>query len=108
MTVVDRRSIDWDDVDAANLPYAVRQIPGRSNALGHVKFVLPSNMNIYLHDSPAGQLFARTRRAFIRLEKPFELARLILQRSADRSPDDLDELLPTASGRGGAGALRLS
>ena len=99
VSVVDHRSIDWDEVDAANFPYAVRQRPGRSNALGHVKFVLPNNMNIYLHDSPADQLFARTRRAFshgcIRLEKPLELARLILQRSTDRSPDDLDELLAT-------------
>ena len=99
VTVVDHRSIDWGDVDAANFPYAVRQRPGRSNALGHVKFVLPNNMNIYLHDSPADQLFARTRRAFshgcIRLEKPLELARLILQRSTERSLDDLDELLAT-------------
>ncbi|MGQ0593446.1 MAG: L,D-transpeptidase family protein [Gammaproteobacteria bacterium] len=87
VTVVDHRSIDWDDVDAENFPYAVRQRPGRSNALGHVKFVLPNNMNIYLHDSPADQLFARTRRAFshgcIRLARPLELARLILQRSTD-------------------------
>jgi L,D-transpeptidase YcbB len=99
VAVVDHRSIDWDEVDAANFPYAVRQRPGRSNALGRVKFVLPNNMNIYLHDSPADQLFARTRRAFshgcIRLEKPLELARLILQRCTDRSPDNLDGLLAT-------------
>ena len=57
---------------------SVRQKPGTSNALGLVKFLFPNDSNIYLHDTPADSLFARTRRDFshgcVRLEDPVALA----------------------------------
>jgi murein L,D-transpeptidase YcbB/YkuD len=61
----------------------IRQRPGERNALGDIKFVLPNSDNIYLHHTPATQLFERTRRDFshgcIRVEKPVELATFVLQ-----------------------------
>jgi L,D-transpeptidase YcbB len=61
----------------------VRQKPGRGNALGQVKFIFPNSYNIYFHDTPAKSLFSRDKRAFshgcIRLHKPFELAKYLLQ-----------------------------
>ena len=58
------------------------QPPGPDNALGRYKFVVNDRFNIYLHDTPAGRLFARSERDFshgcIRLEKPAELARVLL------------------------------
>jgi murein L,D-transpeptidase YcbB/YkuD len=58
------------------------QPPGRDNALGRYKFVVNDRFNVYLHDTPTGRLFARTERDFshgcIRLEKPAELARVLL------------------------------
>jgi murein L,D-transpeptidase YcbB/YkuD len=61
----------------------IRQRPGPRNALGRVVFSFPNDDNIYMHDTPARQLFARTRRDFshgcIRLEDPLAFARWILR-----------------------------
>jgi murein L,D-transpeptidase YcbB/YkuD len=60
----------------------VRQLPGPKNSLGLVKFMFPNDFNIYLHDTPNGELFKKDVRAFshgcIRLEKPAELAQWVL------------------------------
>jgi len=61
----------------------IRQRPGPMNALGEVKFVFPNRDNIYLHHTPAPQLFERERRDFshgcIRVEEPEALAGFVLQ-----------------------------
>ena len=68
--------------------YRIRQKPGQSNALGHVKFLFPNSMNIYLHDTPADHLFTQKSRAFshgcIRVERPDDLARTLLTMLTDR------------------------
>lgn len=60
----------------------IRQKPGEKNSLGLVKFLFPNSFNIYLHDTPQDELFAKDVRAFshgcIRLEKPEELAQWVL------------------------------
>ena len=62
---------------------AVRQKPGPSNALGLVKLIFPNEFNVYLHSTPAPELFSRTRRDFshgcIRVEKPAELTAWVLR-----------------------------
>jgi len=82
-TRVDPLSVDWSAVSARNFPYRLRQDPGPQNALGRVKFMFPNAHHVYLHDTPARELFAKTARAFssgcIRLEKPIELAEYLLQ-----------------------------
>lgn len=61
----------------------VRQRPGPSNALGLVKFIFPNDANVYLHGTPAPQLFARPRRDFshgcVRVEDPVALAQWLLK-----------------------------
>jgi murein L,D-transpeptidase YcbB/YkuD len=56
----------------------VRQKPGPKNALGLVKLMFPNEYHVYLHSTPAQQLFGESRRDFshgcIRVEKPDELA----------------------------------
>ena len=63
--------------------YRFRQRPGAQNSLGLVKFMFPNQHNIYLHDTPADSLFARTSRSFshgcIRLERPLALAEYLLR-----------------------------
>ena len=69
----------------------IRQRPGPTNSLGLVKFVFPNNYNVYMHDTPATELFARTRRDFshgcIRVEKPAELAEWVLRDNPGWTPD---------------------
>ena len=64
----------------------VRQRPGPRNALGPVKFVFPNNQNVYLHGTPAEQLFDRTRRDFshgcVRVEDVTGLAEWVLSGQA--------------------------
>jgi L,D-transpeptidase YcbB len=66
----------------------IRQLPGPKNSLGLVKFMFPNDFNIYLHDTPFGELFKKDVRAFshgcIRLEKPAELAQWALGWPADK------------------------
>ena len=60
----------------------LRQQPGRDNALGLVKFMLPNAYNVYLHSTPAQALFSNSRRAFshgcIRVKDPVALAAHVL------------------------------
>jgi murein L,D-transpeptidase YcbB/YkuD len=60
----------------------LRQRPGPNNALGLMKFIFPNTDDVYMHDSPARQLFARSRRDFshgcIRVENPMGLAAWVL------------------------------
>ncbi|HEY4951101.1 MAG TPA: L,D-transpeptidase family protein [Candidatus Acidoferrales bacterium] len=63
----------------------IRQNPGPKNSLGLVKFIFPNSYNIYMHDTPEQEFFAKTRRDFshgcIRLEKPADLAVWVLRRN---------------------------
>ena len=60
----------------------VRQKPGPKNSLGLIKFMFPNDFNIYLHDTPEGELFNKDVRAFshgcIRLQHPDQLAHFVL------------------------------
>jgi murein L,D-transpeptidase YcbB/YkuD len=75
----------------------VRQKPGPTNSLGLVKFLFPNSNNIYLHDTPSKNLFSSERRAFshgcIRVEKPNELANLILQNDPIWTPEKIDKAM---------------
>jgi murein L,D-transpeptidase YcbB/YkuD len=61
----------------------LRQQPGEDNALGLAKFIFPNNYNVYLHGTPAHNLFKEPVRAFshgcIRVSDPLALATLVLK-----------------------------
>ena len=82
--VVDRSTADFSGYTASNFPYSMRQPPSRGNALGLVKFMFPNRHNIYLHDTPAKNLFGREVRAYshgcVRLADPFDFAYALLAR----------------------------
>ena len=60
----------------------IRQLPGKDNALGNVKFLFPNRFDIYLHDTPEKSLFNKKDRALshgcIRVKDPLSLAEFIL------------------------------
>jgi len=69
----------------------IRQEPGPKNALGLVKFIFPNSYNVYMHDTPSTEFFAKSRRDFshgcIRLEKPADLAAWVLRDNPGWTPD---------------------
>jgi murein L,D-transpeptidase YcbB/YkuD len=71
----------------------VRQLPGKENSLGLVKFIFPNSNNIYLHDSPSKSLFNEDVRAFshgcIRVAKPEELAQRLLKQNPVWTPQKI-------------------
>lgn len=85
----------------------VQQRPGPKNALGAIKFDLTSPFGVYLHDTPAKALFARSQRTLshgcMRLEKPQALAEALLG-TQGWSPDAVAQAM--AAGRTQAIALR--
>ncbi len=78
----------WEEnIERIGQGVRVRQTPGPHNALGAVKFIMPNDYQIYLHDTPAKALFERTRRdashGCIRLSDPLGLARFLLRDQID-------------------------
>ena len=69
----------------------VRQKPGPKNALGLAKFIFPNSYNVYMHDTPSTELFAKSKRDFshgcIRLERPADLAAWVLRDNAGWNSD---------------------
>ena len=63
--------------------YRIRQMPGPDCALGLLRFGIPNVHNVYLHDTPSRELFAKARRDFshgcVRVERPVQLAEWTLR-----------------------------
>jgi murein L,D-transpeptidase YcbB/YkuD len=82
--LVNRANVNFAQYNAQTFPFAMRQPPSASNALGLVKFMFPNRYNIYLHDTPAKNLFSREVRAYshgcIRLNDPMDFAYALLSR----------------------------
>ena len=80
--LVDPESVDWSAVTRRNFDYIFVQAAGPNNALGQIKFIFPNDHAVYLHDTPARQLFGSAERAFshgcIRVEDPLKLAEILL------------------------------
>jgi murein L,D-transpeptidase YcbB/YkuD len=94
---VDPATIDWRNASAARFPYVLRQAAGEANALGRVKINFQNPFTVYLHDTPTRELFARDERAFssgcIRIDRPVELAALVLGDDARWSANALREAI---------------
>lgn len=95
-----------DDTTLARLrsgELRLRQRPGPKNALGGVKFVLPNTMDVYLHGTPARELFERTRRDFshgcIRVREPAALAQFVLRDQPEWTPAQIDAAMASGTNR---------
>ncbi len=96
---VNRAGIDFSAYNASNFPFDLKQPPSKGNALGLVKFMFPNPYNIYLHDTPAKNLFLSARRAYshgcVRLARPFEFAYALLAPQVDDPKAYFHEILAT-------------
>jgi L,D-transpeptidase YcbB len=80
--IVDPATIDWPAVAAGRKELRVRQLPGTNNFMGDMKFMLPNDYGIYLHDTPDKHLFRNANRmqsaGCVRVEDARRLAKWLL------------------------------
>jgi murein L,D-transpeptidase YcbB/YkuD len=79
---IDPTSIDWKAAAAGTLHLRIRQDPGPLNSMGSLKFPFPNPEDIYLHDTPGKELFAKAQRNLsngcVRVEDAKRLGRWLL------------------------------
>ncbi|WP_281298318.1 L,D-transpeptidase family protein [Flavobacterium limnophilum] len=96
--VINPSTINWDKYEG-NVPFIIRQKPGKENALGKMKFLFPNNYDIYLHDTPSKGLFSASKRAFshgcIRVENPNKLLMYLLRKDKNWNQERVDTILKT-------------
>jgi len=84
-TVIPPESIDWHAVADGRRELRVRMLPGGENFMGDVKFMLPNDLGIYLHDFPDKTLFGGADRHLssgcVRLEDAARLGRWLFGRT---------------------------
>lgn len=60
--LLDPQTVNWNQVAQGKSPILVRQLPGPWNAMGNMKFEMPNDYGIYLHDSPQKEVFSSDNR----------------------------------------------
>jgi murein L,D-transpeptidase YcbB/YkuD len=88
-------SVDWSNPRGIVL----RQDAGPHNSLGRLAIRFPNDYSVYLHDTPHQELFAHPQRAnssgCIRVERPRELAELLLDDPARWNRAAIDRAIDT-------------
>ncbi|MFP4474557.1 MAG: murein L,D-transpeptidase [Desulfatibacillaceae bacterium] len=101
--VVDPATIDWSRLSREYFPYRIRQKPGEGNSLGNIKFMFPNHHSVYIHDTSSRHLFQKDVRSLshgcIRVEKPAELAKWVLEGTPGWDNEAVDEALQKAENR---------
>ncbi|MGI8705161.1 MAG: L,D-transpeptidase family protein [Sphingomicrobium sp.] len=104
--IIDPATIDWKAVAAGKLELRVRRGPGPWNSMGGMKFMLPNDFGIYLHDVPEASkaAFAADERwisnGCVRLEDAKRLQKWVFRGTApiaDGTPEqrvDLPQPIP--------------
>ena len=94
--IIPSTRINWS-IYTKNFPYAIRQRPGKKNALGKVKFLFPNPYSIYIHDTPEKKLFSKEILTYshgcIRLETPLKLAFYLLRKDKHYTPKKINQII---------------
>jgi murein L,D-transpeptidase YcbB/YkuD len=94
---INQSAYNWKSADIDSKYFRFVQQPGPSNALGLVKFIMPNDLSIYLHDTPSDYLFDQAERSLshgcVRLEKPKELAEYLLADNEEWQANDISEAM---------------
>lgn len=81
-SVVPNDQVDWNAVAKGTVKVRVRQKPSGDNSMGDLKFPFPNGEDIFLHDTPTREYFARSSRTLsngcVRLEDAKRLGRWLL------------------------------
>ena len=81
---IDPKTVNWKQVAAGKSRIRVRQLPGPWNSMGEMKFEMPNEYGIYLHDTPNRDVFAKEDRwisnGCVRLEDYRRFASWVFER----------------------------
>ncbi|BBO75900.1 peptidoglycan-binding protein [Desulfosarcina widdelii] len=95
--VGDPAKIPWDQYTGRTLPYRLVQRPGPDNPMGQIKFIFPNPDFVFIHDTPNRDFFDLERRDLsagcIRIEKPFELAVILMRLDGQEGENRFQTLL---------------
>jgi L,D-transpeptidase YcbB len=98
--VIDPRKVDWAAVAAGRIQPPVRQKPGEGNSMGEIKFMMPNDFGIYLHDTPGKALFQQADRwisnGCVRVEDARRLARWLFGEMPRGRARDIEERVDLA------------
>jgi murein L,D-transpeptidase YcbB/YkuD len=102
--ILQPRQVNWAAVAAGRTLVNMRQMPGPQNMMGRVKYMLPNELGVYLHDTPRRDLFAgadrRQSSGCVRLEDAGRLGRWLFRGPMPRATGaaeqraDLPEPIP--------------
>jgi len=94
-TVLDPATVDWTAVRDGKIELRVRQLPGRANSMGRIKFMLPNDYGIYLHDTPDKSLFQKDDRwlsnGCVRVEDAQRLAKWLFGEMPSAADPNVEE-----------------
>jgi murein L,D-transpeptidase YcbB/YkuD len=80
--MIDPTTVDWKAAAAGTLHLRIVQDPGPLNSMGNLKFPFANPEDIYLHDTPSKDLFAKAQRNLsngcVRVEDAKRLGRWLL------------------------------
>jgi murein L,D-transpeptidase YcbB/YkuD len=95
---LDPATIDWAAVESGKVEIRLRQFPGKTNAMGKVKFLFPNDLGIYLHDTPERDLMKKENRHFsngcIRLEDAEQLGKWLLRAPLKTKSKEPEQIVP--------------
>jgi murein L,D-transpeptidase YcbB/YkuD len=95
-TMIDDSEINWHAY-TSGVPFTIRQRPGKTNALGLVKFLFPNSYNIYMHDTPSKNFFQEDKRAFshgcIRVAEAVKLANYVFRYDSTMTSEKIGTLM---------------
>ena len=102
--VLQPRGVNWAAVASGKRYVQLRQLPGPGNMMGRIKFMMPNDLGVYLHDTPLRELFAgadrRQSSGCVRLEDAQRLGRWLFGGAVPRGSGaaeqrvDLPEAVP--------------
>jgi murein L,D-transpeptidase YcbB/YkuD len=98
--IIDPTTIDWQAVVDGKTEVRLRRLPSPANSMGMIKFMLPNDFGIYLHDTPEKDHFTKGEQwisnGCIRLEDAPRLARWLFGEMPKGHNPKVEEDVPLA------------
>jgi murein L,D-transpeptidase YcbB/YkuD len=101
-SVVATADVDWKAIASGKVKARIRQKPSDDNSMGDLKFPFPNGEDIFLHDTPHKEYFARASRNLsngcVRLEDARRLGRWLLGKDPVAPNGDAEIQVPLPQG----------